>query len=259
MRGSAERGLGGEPSGRAALGGCARRCSHSGKVTGRPSATISGLGAKAGPQPGPRRRGRGPWPRRAGGSEGGDAGPALPAAPALAAQARKAPPTTRVTCAPRTLPLPGLGARGRAGRPQGPQGGGSGGGLGTGPAARTRLEPADAARGRADGLGRGLSLRAGPVAEAGAGNGARGPVLPAASRRLVYSWRGSFNPKGGRAAGKTRSWICEPPEREWGGGGADGGADCGEDAKAAAFLEGSSQRRPAQLCFCCWFGEGVFF
>lgn len=227
------------------LGGLAQRSPGSGPKRG-PSRARGGAGA-----------GRGP-----GGLEGvREARPGQPSPPPRPSPPRpaQAPPTTRVTCAPRTLPLPGLGARGRAGRPQGPQGGGSGGGLGTGPAARTRLEPADAARGRADGLGRGLSLRAGPVAEAGAGNGARGPVLPAASRRLVYSWRGSFNPKGGRAAGKTRSWICEPPEREWGGGGADGGADCGEDAKAAAFLEGSSQRRPAQLCFCCWFGEGVFF
>lgn len=81
-------------------------------------------------------------------------------------------------------------------------------------------------RGRAGGAGRGLSL--GLAQETGRRAGPTGCQFGP----LVYSWRGSFNPKGGRAGGKTWSRIRGPRS----GGGADGGT--AEGARAAAFLEG---------------------
>lgn len=59
-------------------------------------------------------------------------------------------------------------------------------------------------RGRAGGAGRGLSL--GLAQETGRRAGPTGCQFGP----LVYSWRGSFNPKGGRAGGKTWSRIRGP-------------------------------------------------
>lgn len=139
----------------------------------------------------------------------------LPGGPA--ARPAQAPPTTQITCAPRTLPRRGPGERGRAGRSAGSRGRklrGRARGLGTRPKSRHRAEtrpgPAAAAKGKAGGS------RAGPVVKGGAccwvwrrkrGEGA-GPT-GCLFGLLVYSWRGSFNPKGGRERGKTRSRIFE--------------------------------------------------
>lgn len=129
--------------------------------------------------------------------------PSRPLPPALPAQA---PPTTRVTWAPRTRPRRELGARGRTGsggpREKAP---GTGWGLGTGPGHRWGSRRPLAGK-------RSEPRWAWSVVRGGAccwgwrrkrGEGAR----PTGCQfgLLVYSWRGSFNPKGGRERGKTRT------------------------------------------------------
>lgn len=153
---------------------------------------------------------------------------------------------------------PSLGAgRGRSGGPRGPEGGSSGGGPGTGHGAEHWAQGRDTARagGRRQGEGGRLGRRgAGPVVRGGAccwgwrrkrGEGAS--PTGCLFGLLVYSWRGSFNPKGGRERGKTRSRIFERLEQEWAEG-----RDCREGAKAAAFLEGSSSRHSVVFVFVFW-------
>ena len=94
-----------------------RRRRNSGKVNGRPSAALAGRGARAGPRPGQRRGGAG-GPTEAYASSGARARrgprPPSPGPPPPASLPAQAPPTARVTCAPRTLPRRGPGALGRA-------------------------------------------------------------------------------------------------------------------------------------------------
>lgn len=196
-----------------------RRSRKSGKADGRPSAALSGRGARRGPQPGRRRDGAG-GPRACAGSGEGASRRPRPPSPGRqpAARPAQAPPTTPITCAPRTLPWRGPGARGRAVRPAGSRGRklrGRARGLGTRPKSRrragTRPGPAAAARGgKAGGSGAGPVVKGGACCwvwrrKRGEGAGPTGCLFGL----LVYSWRGSFNPKGGRERGKTRSRIFE--------------------------------------------------
>lgn len=142
-------GVGGEARGPAARGGAATVSKSSGGLARRSPGE--------GPERGPSRAGGGAG--RAGRGPGGlprvwEARPGPPPQRPPAARPAQAPPTTRVTCAPRTLPQHGLGARRRAGsgvpREAAP---GAGWGLGTEPRHRAGAPPgqADAACGRVGG------------------------------------------------------------------------------------------------------------
>ena len=188
--------------------GCARRrsrrssSSSSGGGTGRPSAAVDGQAAKI-EGPSPAGGGAGRRPGRLGGVREARPGPpSPPPRPPPPGPARLRPQhKSRV----RHAPSSGTGW-GRAG-----------GGLGVGSRGR-RLRgwvgdwaagpDLAAVGGRREGKGggacregRGLLLR--PAQETR--RGGRSDWLPVGP--LVYSRRGSFNPKGGRAAGKMRSWI----------------------------------------------------
>ena len=262
FRGSAEWGLGGEESGASPAAGLQGETARGGAVTVAKS--LGGLAQRSpgeGPEQGPSPAGGGaggrPRPRRARGSVRGEAGPALPAPAAVAAwaPAGSAHNTSHV-CA--THPPSARAGGSRAGGERGPEGGGSGGGPGTGSAARTRPGPTDVERWRA--VGRGGACREGRGLLLGlaqeTGRGGRSYRLPVGL--LVYSWRGSFNPKGGRAAGKTRSWICELPEREWGGGGAKGGT-AAKVPRPLRSWKGPAKDAQDSFVFCCIFVcVGVF-
>lgn len=232
-----------------------KRSRNSGKVNGRPSAALSGRGARVGPQPARRRGGAGgPRPSRARGRVLAEAR----ARPPPGRHRRLGPRRLRPQHISRVRHAPSLGAgRGRAACPRGPEGGTSGGGPGDwAPGRSLGIEPGHCQGerpprgGRREARGRG----AGPVVKGGAccwgwrrkrGEGA-GPT-GCLFGLLVYSWRGSFNPKGGRERGKTRSRIFKRLAQEW----AEGG-NRREGAKAAAFLERSSYRRSGQFLLVFW-------
>lgn len=90
-----------------------------------------------------------------------------------------------------------------------------GGALGKVTGRRAGQEDPAGAGGSGEGAGRACHQGAELVARAGAGNRAKGPVLLAAARPLVYSRRGSLNPKGRKEAGKTRTGFLPRRSRSW--------------------------------------------
>lgn len=138
-------------------GDWAERSSNTGRVVSRPSAALAGEG----PARGPSRPEKAAAAARAG-ERKARPGPPAPRRPPAALPAQ-APPTTRVTCAPRTLPRRRAGAR-RAGAGPRREARGRAGARGRG---RNAARRADAGGGRGAGPARGRGLLLGPAQETG--------------------------------------------------------------------------------------------